>query len=527
MTATEETLKLDEATRQKLRTRALGDLYFFIKGVLGFSWLTPAVHRPICNILQNPDNSRVRVLLPRGWLKSTVASVGFPMWTAVRDPNETRILIVQNSQTNAMKKLAVIKSKFDQCQLLRILFPECIPDKTCTWSTDKASIPRSSNHGEETFETAGTGTKVVSRHFSMIIEDDTVSPDLDDMTSSGIMLPSPGDIEQAIGWHREAESLLINPPKGSPLRDRIVLIGTRWFEKDLMSWNEDHEKHYIGYSRAVRETNGLPDEAGTATYPERFDDEKLRQLEASHGPYLFSCLYMNKPVRAKDMVFRPEWITYYDSPPASLLTYTTVDPGGDPTQSTGEVDNSVIITTGKDLASGKVYVLDYFCKKCSVSETIAAVFDHVRRYRPVRVGIESIGFQKQLIYWIKERMRGEQTYFNAEPIVHGHKSKDVRIQGLQPGIKEGTILFRTHHRELIQQLIAFIPGREVEHDDLPDALSMQLPMWRITHSITEEKRAEHANDPLRWDYTERELLNKHKPKSGFLPLNASVSGFRI
>lgn len=500
-----EGLTLDESMIQLLREKSRNDLYFFAKGVLGFDWLVPHIHMPICHLLEDPKNTRLTIVLPRSWLKSTLCSIAYPIWAAVRDP-DIRILIVQNSHANACKKLAVIRGKFETCALFRALFPELLPDKTCVWTNDALCIPRKTQSAESTFEAAGTKTKVVSRHYNKIIEDDTVSPDLDDMTE-GALLPSKSDVDQAIGWHRQALPLLVNA-----LTDQILIVGTRWFEKDLISWNHENEKSYKRYIRAVRETNGIADEEGDCTYPERFPKSILEELAAALGPYLYSCLYMNKPLRSSDMVFQLEWFEkcYYETPPRDIVCYTTVDLAGDPEESKGDPDWNVVMTTGKDLRSGRVYVLDFFRARCNPGDLIHALFEHVRRFHPVRVGIESIAYQKSLMYWVRERMRADNLYFMVEPITHGKRSKNTRIQGLQPLVADARLMFRRHHRALVSELTAFPLAA---YDDLSDALSMQLPMWALTRSKAEDRKTDPSKDIFSLDHALKELSTRAKSRT--------------
>lgn len=487
-------VQLDAATITSLREKCKEDLFFLAKGVLGFDLLNLEIHLPICLLLEDQENTRLKIVLPRSWLKSTLM-IAYAVWCAIRNPN-IRILIVQNSHNNACKKLAVIRGIFESCALFRALFPELLPTKECTWSNDSLSIPRSITSAEGTFEAAGTRTKLTSRHYDKIIEDDTVSPDLDDLTD-GVLLPSKEDVEQAIGWHRLATPLLVDP-----LKSQIIIVGTRWFEKDLISWNTDNQPEYKSYFRAVKETNGLADEDGTVTYPERFPQKVLDSLEHDLGPYMYSCLYMNKPIRSGDMTFQPEWFRYYETPPRDLITYTSIDPSGDPMDAKGEPDPNVVLTTGKDLRTGKIYVLDYFRAKCNPSEVITALFDHVRRFSPVQVRLEAVAYQRSLAYWIRERMRSDNLYFMVEPVTHGNRTKGTRIQGLQPLVKGGMLLFRTHHRALVSELCAFPLAA---NDDLGDALSMQIPMWAMTRSAAEEKRGNPEDNPFSFESAVKEI----------------------
>lgn len=483
-------------------------LYFFAKGVLGFDWLTPEIHKPLCDKLQDQGLKRQRLVLPRGWLKSTMASVALPIWEAINNPN-VRILIVQNTHTNACKKLAAIRACVEECGLFRMLWPELLPDKNCVWKTDALCLKRAKSNPESTFEAAGTRTKVVSRHYDVIVEDDTVAPDLDDLTETNFA-PTKEDVDQAIGWHRLVPPLLVNPKTS-----RNIIVGTRWFVHDLLSWNQEHEPQFEGLTRACREDEkGVPDENGAVTYPERFDDEVLAELRNSLGPYMYSCLYMNKPVRSEDMLFHPNWFIYYEHESSPIITYTTVDLGGDPALTKGEPDYNVVMTCGKNVETGVVYVLDFWRKKANPGETIEAIFAHQARFHPVKVLVEGVGYQKNIVHWIRERMVAMSNYFNVEIVPQSRVAKETRIQQLQPMIEMGMIQFRRRHQELITEILAFPLGK---NDDLPDALAMQIPLWAQTRAKhqqevvreTEGVPLEEAIDEIRTRHRLRDTRNTH------------------
>jgi phage terminase large subunit-like protein len=480
---------LDPKTLDDLRSKGRRNLYFFSKAILGFDWLVPHVHLPLCEMLQDRTTNRARVVLPRGWLKSTIASVAWPMWEAVRNPN-IRVLIAQNTFKNATKKLKVIKQLFEQNVLLRALYPEVLPNlaKGSTWREDALELTRSKPAAESTFEAAGTQTKVTSRHYDIIVEDDTVAPDLDDLTSSNV-LPSPIDIERAIGWHRLVPPLLVDMTLS-----KNVIVGTRWSEDDLISWNTKNEKFYRSYERAAREdTHGKPCSNGEIVYKERFNDEVLSQLEATMGPYMFSCLYLNLPVRAEDMLFRPDAVQYYETAPKQLAIFTTVDPASDPGEvMTDDPDDSVVMTCGKDLTTGLVYVLDYTHGKFTPSELIQHIFTHVKRWSPIKVAVEKVGYQNTLLYWVRERMRTDGLYFTVEGVSRSTRvSKFTQIQGLQPIYHSKSILFRTHMTELLTQLWAY---PHTKKDDLVDCLSMQLKLWYLTEGQRKSDEKETTGD---------------------------------
>jgi predicted phage terminase large subunit-like protein len=466
--------RLDEETLQRLRERAKQSLYFFAKGILGNSWLVPHIHKPLCRLLeQYEENPRLKITLPRGWFKSTICSIAYPIWRAIRD-NNVKVLIVQNTHTNAIGKLEAIDNIFTKNELFKALFSHLLPDETCTWTREKKCIKRTGTYPEATFEAAGTRTQVVSRHFNVIIEDDTVAPELNELGEDNLA-PTKDDIQHAIGWHRLVPPLLTNPAV-----DQNLVVGTRWFEKDLLSWIDDNEKRFRSYTRSCRENHlGHSDERGDLTFPERFDQDVLDGLEQSLGPYMFSCLYLNKPIRSDAMLFRLDWFQYYETPPSDVVHYTTVDPGGDPEETQGTPDYNVVITCGKSMATGKVYVIDYGRGKWNPGELLNEIFRHIALYKPVKLGIESVQYQKSLLYHVRERMKSEQLYCFVEGITHGRKAKNTRIMGLQPVIKAGLLLFKQNQKELVNEAINFPYGK---HDDIIDALCMQHGMWALTWS---------------------------------------------
>ncbi len=489
-----------------LRKRCMEDLYFFAKAILGFDWLDIDIHLPLCGLLENyTDNNKLRIVLPRGWLKTTLCSQAYPIWRAIRNPN-VRVLLAQNTFTNAVAKLRVIKLAFEDNILLRLLFPEIMPGPRNVWKGESLCITRPKAFNESTCEAAGVRTQVTSRHYDVIIDDDTVAPDYNELGEQNIC-PTKEDIELAIGWHRLALPLL-----NSPLESQILVVGTRWFEKDLLSWIGANESRYKSYIRACLETDGQPDINGTPIYPARFGHEALTLIRETLGPYLFSCLYLNQPVRSGDMLFHPDEFRYYEEEPISsrLLNYTTIDPAGDPELTKGNPDYNVVVTCGKDLISGRIYVLEYSRKKCSPGELIDMLFRHVRKWHPIKVAVEAVAYQGSLQYWIKERMQKDNIYFFVDGFTHGRREKNARIMGLQPIISAGKLLFRKNMVELVNELAAFPNGA---YDDIIDGLSSQIRFWATTRSKAEIEENQ-AGGPFDFDSIVAEMRCRGETKIG-------------
>jgi len=548
----DNTINLPPETIREMRDVSSRDLYVFAKGVLGFDWLQPHIHMPVCRLLElykgfndslaypwevylevlkckhfmSMDENgkyqrrvltdseiediktrgtiRLIVLFPRGWLKTTLCSIAYPIWRSIRDPN-VRVLLAQNTFRNAISKNSVIMKQFEDNKLLRLIWPDLLPTERSKWSAESLCLNRSKPSTESTFEGAGIRTQVTGRHYPIIIEDDTVAPDLSDL-KGGNLLPTKDDVEQAIGWHKLVTPLLVDPAS-----DQIIVVETRWFDLDLISFLMRGNKQFLCYARAVREDeSGFPSESGKITYPERFNEKVLESINRELGVYLFSCLYLNLPLRSSDMVFKPQWIQYFDTlPPRNMVYWTTVDLGGDPNESRGEVDWNVVLTAGKCLDNNRCFVVEYWRKKANPGEVIDEIFRQVQTWHPLEVGLEGVQYQKSLKYFIDQRMLNLNVFFVVRVLTHARNSKATRILGLQPLFMNEMIFIQKWMGSLVTELLAFPLGK---NDDIIDALASQLEMWFASGLKPRPDNKEKQKDPLTLDHAIVELQDRAKGK---------------
>jgi len=468
----EKQFELDEQTILDARDRGKRSLFFFARAILGFDKMTRKIHRPICKKLEDPiTNRRMTITLPRDWYKTTLVSIAYPLWRAVNDP-EIRILLAQNTYDNAAKKLMSIGNIVKTNQFFRACYPEVLPTSASRWTTDSKCLNRKSAHPESTFEIAGVQTTVVSRHYDLIIEDDTIAPGYDQLTGN-LMQPSQADCEKCIGWHKLTIPLLIEPAES-----QIIVVGTRWVEGDLLGFIKEHESHYTIIERScLEDEKGESDPAGEPTWTTtddgrpKFTREILQEIEAALGPYMFAALYLNQPTAAANQLFKPEWINYYETAPKHLLVATAMDPAtGD--DSASEPDFTVCLTIGINPEKNHIYVLDYTRNHNNPGGVIEDLFTQHRKYKPLQFKLESIAYQRTLAYWIKQKQQKRGIYFDIDEVKHHKASKLDRIKGLQPYFAANNIFIKKHMKELESELKVFPYGK---HDDVIDALSMLLP----------------------------------------------------
>jgi len=456
------------------------------------------VHYDLADHLQTEfetgDTHRALVIMPRGSMKTTFASKFFPIWLAMKNPN-IRILVVSNTETNAKQKVSEIKQIITTHPVISGLFPEVMPDmRVDKWSDACAMLNRTATFSEGTFEAAGIRTNITGRHYDVIIEDDTVAPDLDDLDRD-IVLPSRDDINQAIGWHKLAVPLMTDAYRGGRL-----VVGTRWCHDDLLEYIQDYEKTYSLFSRKAIE-NGKP-------IIDRFDLVALEDIKVSLGSYMFSALYLNEPMRPDDMIFRPEWITQSDTIPYnSFEGEPDYDEKVDPIKWIITVDPAIsdnkaacdtaIVRCGH--RAGRIYVSECIADKLTPKATIDKIIELILLdpNNTKWIGIETVAYQKALALFLRDEMNRQQIY---KPVmqINSRTNKDARIQGLQPFFEYSQIIIRKGLDELVSQLIQYPYGKLV---DCIDALAMQLESYQG-----------YKPEPLLVEGSEQKLLDDGSPR---------------
>jgi predicted phage terminase large subunit-like protein len=188
----------------------------------------------------------------------------------------------------------------------------------------------------------------------------------------------------------------------------------------------------------------------------------------AEGPAAFSSEKQNEPLSDDDRRFLPEWIQYYDDEELKGKDLYVVG-FCDPSLGKQGGDYSAIITLGMD-TNRLVYVLDADLMKRHPDIIAKDVIYKHFKYSYKQFGVETVQFQE----FFKDTLITKAEEEGASiPIigVKTHSDKILRIQSLQPDIKNGRVKFRRDQQKLIEQLINF---PSADHDDGPDALEGAL-----------------------------------------------------
>ena len=119
---------LSKGELAKIREMCLKWFWFFAQTFTDPDYFDVNLHRELCEFLQQKvEAGCVKVvILPRTFIKTTIAAKLYPLWRATRD-SKIRCLITSNTSPNAEKTVHSIRTMVETNRFYQALFPEVIP----------------------------------------------------------------------------------------------------------------------------------------------------------------------------------------------------------------------------------------------------------------------------------------------------------------------------------------------------------------------------------------------------------------
>jgi len=295
----------------------------------------------------------------------------------------------------------------------------------------------------------------------------------DDLSGKELQ-PDQDDIDKAIGWHKLAMSLLV-----PGAHTRIYNVGTRWGKHDLISYIRENEPDYKVLEFAITKDATLE---GIPSWEAMYPREKIQQLRAAQGPYMFSTQYLNKPTAPEDHLFKSEWLQYYINSiqvPKESRIFTTVDLSlwdDSKSKRKGSDCRGVVLTCAWD-SHNHVWLLHYDVGRFDPSEMITLFYKHFNLFKPESINVESVYYQKALVHFARKEMEVKGWLPIRELKVDTNVSKELKIRGLEPIASNLAIHCRQDHKDFIQEFEDYIPGTNCPKDII-DTLAMQVGVAR-------------------------------------------------
>ena len=276
----------------------------------------------------------------------------------------------------------------------------------------------------------------------------------------------------------KGKSLFIGTPMGRNHFYELYNYGEKNDDKEYKSW------HFTSFDNPL------------------LDPKEIEAAKKSMSSFAFRTEFMASFEAASGGIFKEEWIKIDDEEPKDGRYFVAVDLAGFEnvaaanTAKKKRLDQSAIAIV-KVTAEGW-WVADIEFGRWDIKQTAQKIFDVVRDYEPVCVGIERGALKNAVLPYLSDLMRKYNSYFRIEDLTHGNKKKTDRITwSLQGRLEHGKITFNEGpwNSEIIDELMNF-PNAQV-HDDLIDALSY----------IDQIAIAEYTSDYEEDDYTPMDAVS--------------------
>ena len=261
---------------------------------------------------------------------------------------------------------------------------------------------------------------------------------------------------------RKYKAVLSDAP--SPLWGNWERLAT-----DLTDPNREKAAHAFFYKHRKEMLAGAK-----VLWPEKLSYYDLRLMRLAEGEAAFNSEMQNQPIDPAACLFSSQWFRYYnpaevDFHASSFRFYGYCDPS---LGHSATSDYSAIVTLAVDSGSGLAYVWDADIQRRHPDRIIADILEKERLLRrETGQGYALFGAETNQFQWfLKEQLARESARQGLYLPIQGVRStedKSIRVESLQPDVKNGYILFRKDQTLLLQQLSQFPLGA---HDDGPDAL---------------------------------------------------------
>lgn len=200
-------------------------------------------------------------------------------------------------------------------------------------------------------------------------------------------------------------------------------------------------------------------------------------------PVVFAQEYLASFDAMTGLTLRGEWLKYYvlgkpdpntDSITVpkdkdgrlALRTFIGIDPAISLKE---DADHFAMVLLGLTKDNTQAFILDIFVDRLSFPDQLDKIQEWYLKYRPERIGIESVAYQKAL-YDMTARMEG------LPPImaVFSKGKKNDRIISMSPLFKIGKVRIHPRHVEFIEQWLNFDGAKTDQSDDILDATEIAL-----------------------------------------------------
>jgi predicted phage terminase large subunit-like protein len=449
---------ISKADKEELVEHYLTHIYDFAQDFLPHFLMnkTPEFHKEIYELLTT--ESFLSLSAPRGFAKSTVCSIIFPIWAGLFKWKGDITLVSASEDFVVREITSKIRNEFETNKRLIKVFGDL---KTPQWSASYFKLKNGI-----AYEAVGINGQLRGGRRGVIV--------LDDIENIESVLSE----EQRTKIKDRINKELI--PKLLP-DSTCVFIGTiihplcylnQVLKTEKNGWTK---REYRAY-RNTKATDAAGQRGGNELWPEMWNHKSLQARKAAIGSSAFASEYLNDPVSDGSQPIKDTNIKYWENLPEKLSYYICLDPAyREETKS----DFKVAVVVGVDGQNNR-YLVEYIRTHDPLGTYIDNCLDLYGRYKANCVKFAVPGGREIDFYnKIKDQANQSGIYPPFDEVKYiirdaqtnrGMRDKHSRIiRSLQPLFEAGKYYIHANHKEAYEELLTFANGSL--HDDVVDAMS--------------------------------------------------------
>lgn len=496
-----------------LRQVALGNLYFFLRYVAGYSGpysqLKPDLHMEMANWRQGAlePGTWSAGFVPRATYKSSLWTHGAAAWELLRNP-DIRIGIFSCILDRSLEFMHTVQRTFDNNELMGVLFPShCVKRvraRDGRWNDMIAVMPnRSRNFPEPSLKAHTAGGSTQGIHVDLGVFDDIVG---DSQLNSA--RSATAEMERISNWFSSSLRTLLISQRVS----RVTLAATRYsvddpYERimgDALTHDGDWtelEAYYPAPAKAGRwrtyYRSALAD--GESIFPESYSVEFLKRL-ARDDHWTYVTQYVNNPhstgtldfaayeLRRATLLFKDGegCVTLHRNggvkvwPLSECDIVMGIDPAASEKRNSAKTSRSALAVVART-PDDEMVVLDTRRDYVKPSKLFDWVFGLNRKYvgRLRQVRIEAQGPFKMLGDVLRDEMKRRGDHFYLVPVpAMGDKVPTIKM-GLEPFLKRDALYVIDESMAMVRLEFDIFPSSAL---DLLDALKIAIAGTHMAQS---------------------------------------------
>ena len=262
------------------------DLAFFLRHVVGAK-LSP-FHYEMLSILWKGGklNRFVRIMAPRGHLKTTLFSVYFVTWRLYRE-SRFEISITSSTIEQAKRILVKIKELLDDNEMLKAIMPTTTEGIYSTWNKFQIDTANGNKVFISPFNSTARGAHVDLYIFDDILRDNaSITNEQAKMLFWGTLYPC--------SQTRKGQMVVV----GTPITNDDIL-------SDISAIDDDGKRKHPDWICAKYAAVELDVEGNIikALWPENFTTDEMERMRRDQGPLMFAREYLCNPMGGGSTLF--------------------------------------------------------------------------------------------------------------------------------------------------------------------------------------------------------------------------------